>query len=420
MPAAPPAPASLVDDALLAPVPDLAPAVAPFGIYLHVPFCVRKCRYCDFVTYAGRAGLIPSHIDALVGEIEAVPGRWAGALPPVSSVFWGGGTPSLLPPESFARVHAAIGRVFGWRDGLAATEVTVEANPETVDEEYWAALRATGVNRVSLGVQSFQPAGLRALDRDHDAATAIRAVEAARRAGLDDVSLDLIFGWAGQTDDDWQADLAQAVALAPTHLSLYALTIEDGSALFADIARGRVAAPDDDRQADFYEAAVAYLGAAGYEGYEISNWAYRPAGAAPSTNRSRHNSLYWRNGEYLGFGVGAHSHFRGHRFGNGRLVRRYTEAVQAGTHTPASDETIDEATAMAETMMLGLRLAEGVSRAAFRARHGRDLDAVYGAQLAALAPLGVLTDTGDAVRLTTRGRLVANEILVRFLPDHRS
>ena len=242
-------------------------------------------------------------------------------------------------------------------------------------------------------------------------------MEAARRAGLDDVSIDLIFGWAGQTDADWEADLAQAVALAPAHLSLYALTIEEGSALFADIARGRVAAPDDDRQADFYDAAVARLGAAGYEGYEISNWAYRPAGVVPGTNRSRHNSLYWRNGEYLGYGVGAHSHFRGHRFGNGRLVRRYIEAVKAGTPAPAFDEAIDGATAMAETMMLGLRLLEGVSRAAFRARHGRDLDTVYGAQLAALAPLGVLEDTGDAVRLTPHGRLVANEILVRFLPD---
>lgn len=412
-----PAPPNLAADALLAPVPDLAPAVAPFGIYLHVPFCVRKCRYCDFVTYAGREGLIPDYVDALVAEIEAVPGRWAGELPPVSSVFWGGGTPSLLPPGAFARVHAAIGRVFGWRGGPAAAEVTVEANPETVDADYWAALRAGGVNRVSLGVQSFQPAGLRALDRDHDAATALRAVEAARRAGLTDVSLDLIFGWEGQTDADWRADLDRAIAIAPTHLSLYALTIEEGSALFADIARGRVVAPDDDRQADCYDLAVARLGAAGYEGYEISNWAYRPPGAPPGANRSRHNSLYWRNGEYLGFGVGAHSHFRGHRFGNGRLVRRYIAAVRAGDHVPAFDEAIDSATAMAETMMLGLRLREGVSRAAFRARHGRDLDATYGPQLAVLAPLGVLDDGGERLCLTARGRLVANEILVRFLPD---
>ncbi len=404
-------------DALSAPIADLAPTVAPFGIYLHVPFCVHKCRYCDFVTYAGREALIPAYVDALVGEIVAVPGRWPGVLPPVASVFWGGGTPSLLPPEAFGRVHDAIERVFGWRDRRDTAEITVEANPETVDEAYWAALRAGGVNRVSLGVQSFQAAGLRALDRDHDAATAIRAIESARRVGIGEISLDLIFGWAGQTLADWEADLAQVIALAPTHVSLYALTIEDGSALAADIARGRVSAPDDDRQADLYETAVARLGVAGYEGYEISNWARRPIGGAAGAHRSRHNSLYWRNGEYLGFGVGAHSHFRGERFGNGRLVRRYITAVGDGTHAPASSEEIDPPTAMAETMMLGLRLAEGVARAAFLARHGRELDAVYGAQLAALAPLDLLIDSGDAVCLTQRGRLVANEVLVRFLPD---
>lgn len=406
-----------VHSELIAPLPDLNPAVAPFGIYLHVPFCVHICRYCDFVTYAGREALIPAYVDALVAEIEQASGRWGGALPPVSSVFWGGGTPSLLPAEAFARVHGAIGRVFGWRGGdLELVEITVEANPETVDEAYWLALRAGGVNRVSLGVQSFQANGLRALDRDHDAATAVRALEAARRAGIPQVSFDLIFGWAGQTAEEWRADLDEAIALGPQHLSLYALTIEEGTALAADIARGRVIAPDDDRQADFYEMAVAALGAAGYEGYEISNWAYAPPGATPGTNRSRHNSLYWRNGEYLGFGVGAHSHFRGERFGNGRLVRRYIEAVQGHTHAPAFRESINAATAMAETLMLGLRLREGVRRAAFEARHGVTLDAVYGAQVAHFVALGLLEDDGVAVRLTQRGRLVANEVIVRFLP----
>ncbi|MGN6756035.1 MAG: radical SAM family heme chaperone HemW [Thermomicrobiales bacterium] len=401
----------------LAPIPDLDPAVAPFGIYLHVPFCVHKCRYCDFVTYAGRGGLMPAYVDALVAEIEQAPARWPGGLPRVSSVFWGGGTPSLLPPEAFARVHDALARVFGWRGERADVEITVEANPETVNEAYWTALRAAGVNRVSLGVQSFQAAGLRALDRDHDAATAIGALLAARRAGIPRVSFDLIFGWAGQTAADWAADLDQALALAPEHISLYALTVEDGTALAADIARGRVAAPDDDRQADFYEQAAATLAAAGYEGYEISNWAREADTAAPGSNRSRLNSLYWRNGEYLGFGVGAHSHFRGRRFGNGRYVRRYIAAVAAGRLGPAFSETIDPATAMAETMMLGLRLREGISHAAFQSRHGRPLDDAYGAQLAALAPLKVLENTGEAVRLTARGRLLANEVIVHFLPE---
>jgi len=403
--------------ALIAPIPDLAATAAPFGIYLHVPFCVRKCRYCDFVTYAGRNALIPDYVDALVADIESAPRRWPGDLPRVSSVFWGGGTPSLLPAPAFARVHDAIERTFGWQFAREAVEITIEANPDTVDETYLRMAHAGGVNRISLGVQSFQESGLRALDRDHAAATIARAVAAARHAGIVAVSLDLIFGWDGQTDADWQADLAAATALAPQHLSLYALTIEEGSALAADIARGRVHAPDDDRQADFYERAVAMLGAAGYEGYEISNWACRAPGDPPGLNRSRHNSLYWRNGEYLGFGVGAHSHFRGQRFGTGRLVRRYIESARDTLVVPAFSETIDVPTAMAETMMLGLRLIEGVDRDAFRRRHGLALDAVYGPQLAALAPLGVLRDDGERLRLTQHGRLVANEVLVRFLPE---
>ena len=398
----------------VAPLPSLDPAVAPFGVYLHVPFCVHICRYCDFVTYAGREALIPAYVAALAEEIRQEPGRWPGPLPRVSSVFWGGGTPSLLPPDAFAEVHRAIEEVFGWRG--AHPEITVEANPETVDESYWAALCEAGVNRVSLGVQSFQPAGLRALDRAHDPAMAVAAVESARRAGIDNVSFDLIFGWAGQTGDDWAADLARAVALAPRHVSLYALTVEERTALAADIARGRVPAPDDDRQADLYEQAVEALDAAGYDGYEVSNWARREGGSS-LPNRSRHNLLYWRNGEYLGFGVGAHSHFRGRRFGNGRLVRRYIEQVGRGGHAPATDEAIDAATAMGETMMLGLRLAEGVSRAAFRARHGADLAAVFGSQLAELASLGLLVDDAESVRLTRRGRLVANEVVLRFLPE---
>ncbi len=405
------------DTALLAPIPDLAASAAPFGIYLHVPFCVRKCRYCDFVTYAGRNALIPDYVAALVADIESAPRRWPGELPRVSSVFWGGGTPSLLPAAAFGRIHDAIERTFGWQFARAAVEITIEANPETIDVAYLRTAHAGGVNRLSLGVQSFQKAGLRALDRDHDAATIARAVAAARRAGIDEVSLDLIFGWDGQADADWQADLAAALALAPQHLSLYALTIEDGSALAADIARGRVHAPDDDRQADFYERAVAVLGAAGYEGYEISNWARRAPDEPPGLNRSRHNSLYWRNGEYLGFGVGAHSHFRGQRFGVGRLVRRYIESARDALVVPAFSETIDTPTAMAETMMLGLRLREGVDRGAFQRRHGPTLDAAYGPQLAALAPLGVVHDDGVRLRLTPRGRLVANEVLVRFLPE---
>ncbi|HEX5505866.1 MAG TPA: radical SAM family heme chaperone HemW [Thermomicrobiales bacterium] len=320
----------------------------------------------------------------------------------------------MLEPADIGRLTSACRDVF---DVAPAAEVTLEANPTSVDAAYFCGLLDAGVNRLSLGVQTLNRRGLRALGRNHEAAEAVAAFQAARQAGFTTISLDLIFGWAGQTAADWAADLAAAVALAPRHLSLYALTVEARTALAADIARGRVPAPDEDRQADFYEQALAALDAAGYDGYEISNWARRDPDGSSRRNRSCHNLLYWRNGEYLGFGVGAHSHYRGHRFANGHFVRRYIAQIEAGAHAPATDEAISPATAMAETMLLGLRLADGVSHAAFRRRHGRDLAAVYGPELADLAALGLLTDDGAAVRLTPRGRLVANEALIRFLKD---
>lgn len=398
---------------LSAPIARLDDECAPFGIYLHVPFCVHKCRYCDFVTYSGREALIPGYVTALQREIELTARRSPGRLPRVSSIFWGGGTPSLLPPDAFFTIHQSIEDQFGWQPRLSDVEITVEANPETASVEYWRAVRAAGVNRVSLGVQSFQAAGLRALDRTHDAATAIAAFNAVRAAGIDNLSFDLIFGWAGQERVHWQADLAHVASLRPEHVSLYALTIEERTPLAADIARGRVPAPDDDRQADFYLDATEALAAAGYEHYEISNWARRDP--VDGRYRSRHNLLYWRNGEYLGFGVGAHSHFRGQRTGNGALVRRYIDALSAGKHEASSVERISPATAMAESMILGLRLHDGVSREAFATRHGRSLDAVFGAEIRDLVRRGLLWETDGRVCLTSRGELLANEVLIHFV-----
>lgn len=396
-----------------APIARLDDERAPFGIYLHVPFCVHKCRYCDFVTYSGREALIPSYVAALQREIEFAARRAPGRLPRVSSIFWGGGTPSLLPADAFSAIHRTIEDLFGWPGRLPDVEITVEANPETTSVEYWRALRAAGVNRVSLGVQSFQEAGLRALDRMHDAATAVAAIGAVRAAGIENLSLDLIFGWAGQERAHWRADLDRVASLRPEHVSLYALTVEERTPLAADIARGRVPAPDDDRQADCYLDAAEALTAAGYEHYEISNWARRDAAAG--RYQSRHNLLYWRNGEYLGFGVGAHSHFRGQRTANGALVRRYIDALDAGSHEPSSVELISPATAMAESMILGLRLHDGVSRDAFATRHGRSLDSIYGAEIRDLVDRGLLRETGDRVSLTPRGELLANEALLHFV-----
>src|SRR3954454_17153222 len=258
----------------------------PFGVYVHIPFCAHRCDYCDFATWTDRAHLIDDYVDACVRDLEH---RVAtGAVPDATSVFFGGGTPSLLPAPSLALILAAIPRAHG-------AEVTVECNPDSVDAEQLATLAAAGVNRVSIGVESMAPHVLAALNRTHDPANVERAVVAARAAGIERVNLDLIYGTPGETLDDWRATLAGALALEPEHVSAYALTVEAGTPLGKAIAAGNRRAPDDDDQADKYAAADDALSTAGLDWYEISNWA-RPR------EECRHNLLYWHGGDYLAIG----------------------------------------------------------------------------------------------------------------------
>jgi len=393
---------------------------ARLALYVHIPFCRAKCPYCDFNSYAGLEGLMAPYVDALITEMAL----WRDTIRQtrVTTVFFGGGTPSFLPLAETERIFAALRRSFR----LAPhAEITVEANPGSADSARLDGLRRLGFNRLSLGVQSFQDDELGLLGRIHSAAEAREAYRAARRAGFENVNFDLIYGLPGQPLAAWQRTLAEAIALRPEHLSLYALALEEGTPLADDVAGGRLPAPDPDLAADMYLRAGEALAEAGYQQYEISNW------ALPS-RRCRHNLVYWDNEAYLGLGAGAHSCLGGFRFAAVRDPARYIREVTAASAEPPAEglpafpaglrhlETVEEvsqARAIAETAILGLRLAEGVSLTAFRRRFGLSLLSAYGPAVAELTALGLLERANGRLRLTPRGRLLGNEAFVRFLPD---
>lgn len=382
------------------------------GLYVHVPFCRSICYYCDFNTYAGLDALIPRYVTALADEIAALPAALAGAPPVpavplrVGSIFFGGGTPSLLAPEQVARVLDAARR---WPAAEDA-EISLEANPGDLSVERLRSLREVGVNRLSMGVQSFDDAMLRRLGRRHDSATAVAAFQDARAAGFDNVSIDLMFALPGQTLAHWEATLDRALALAPEHLSLYNLTIEDGTPFGKWAAAGKLRVPDDDLAADLYQAAFDRMGAAGYQHYEISNW------ARAASRRAQHNLRYWRNQPYFGVGAGAHSSFGGYRYADCRKPADYVARVTRGESPVESVEKIDRALELGETMMLGLRLAEGVGIDDFRQRFGCTPDQVFGPVLAELTEYGLLTTRDGRIYLTHRGRFLGNDVFCRFLP----
>jgi oxygen-independent coproporphyrinogen-3 oxidase len=388
------------------------------GLYLHIPFCRTKCHYCDFNTYAGIEDLIPNYVEALAREIERGAAETERAGRRIVSVFFGGGTPSLLTGGQVAYLLATAARCWGLPAGA---EVTLEANPGTPSPAALADLRAAGVNRLSLGAQSLQPRGLAALGREHGVADIVAAVAAARAAGFDNLNLDLIYGWMGQTPAEWEDDLARVIALGVEHLSLYPLTVETGTPLAAMVRQGRARVADDDEMADRYDLAVDRLAAAGHAQYEVSNWARRDpgrptlgAGATPD-RACRHNLLYWRNEEYWGGGPGAHSHWAGRRWMNLKNPRTYMARVAEGEALVAQEEAIDPALAMAETMLLGLRLAEGVSLPDFEARHGIACEAVYGRELDDLLAAGLLVRVGDRLALPPAQRYLLDGVAARFL-----
>ena len=406
---------------------------SPLALYLHIPFCAVRCAYCDFNTYAGLASLYEPFAAALVEEIRRAGAAWN--RPPVSTVFVGGGTPTVLPPELLARALGACREAF---DVAADAEITSEANPGTVDGACFAGLAAMGVNRLSLGVQSFADTELRWLGRIHSADEAEAAFHAARRAGFKNINLDFIFGLPDQVPATWRATLARAIDLAPEHLSLYSLTVEHGTPLFDQVRRGLIPEPDDDLAGDLYELACETLAGAGYGQYEISNWGRSSNGAEerggggaplhfctsapqpsdqPTDYQCKHNLVYWRREPYLGFGPGAHSFADERRWWNVKPVPEYIRRIAAGRSPERDGETIGRRLAMGETMMLGLRLVEeGVMAARFRERFDVGLDEAFGAEIVGLVARGLLVRLPDRVRLTQPGRLLGNQVFAEFLP----
>ena len=391
------------------------------SLYVHVPFCQTKCPYCDFNTYQGIEGLMSPYLDALLAEITA----WGRALghPPVNTIFFGGGTPSYLPDGALGRIIAAAGQAFSIREHA---EITAEANPGDLTPDRAASLLSQGLNRLSIGVQSLDNDLLNLLGRRHDADQAIAAFRTVRDAGFDNVNLDLIYGLPRQSLAQWQNTLDRLAALEPAHISLYCLTVEEGTPLHRWVERGEVPHPDPDLAADMYQHARELLGRQGYHHYEISNWS-QPGLA------SRHNLAYWRNLPYLGVGPGAHSCLGGYRFWDMDSPRGYIEAAKRWVDEVAAPpggitadwldtigpvggyEPIDKALAASETMFLGLRLLDGLDVAAASSRVGADLAARYRPQLTDLVELELLVREDTVYRLHPSAYLVANQVFERFL-----
>ena len=372
-----------------------------FGVYVHIPFCRHRCHYCDFNTYEGQDSLHSRYVEALIRDIE----RWDGEVRPATSVFFGGGTPTLLPATALGRILGAIRS----RVGLAPdAEVTVEANPETIDPAYLSEMRDRGFERISIGVQSLVPRVLAGLGRTHPPEVALAAISNARAAGFDDINADLIYGSPWESDEDWSRSVVGIAEAGVDHVSAYALTIEEGTPLATLIKTGRTPDVDPDVQARRHGVAEEVLGAAGFARYEISNWS-KPGRA------SRHNVLYWSAGDYLGFGSGAHAHVHGKRWWVTRLPRDLVHAVGKDESTIAGSESLEGDARAGEALMLGLRLRSGIDLARFEERFGTDPIAKRLSSITDLRVQGLLANEPDRLQLTDRATLIANEVLVRLL-----
>ena len=433
-----------------------------YSLYLHIPFCKHRCAYCDFNTYAGQEGSISAYVAALCKEIEFVgrnlpsPKRRGVGGEVAHTIFFGGGTPSLLSPQQFEKILRAIRDQFE----LSDAEITVEANPGTVKYEALCQMRGLGINRISFGVQSANSEELHMLERAHNFFDVIEAVTCARKAGFDNLNLDLIYGLPEQTLQTWQTTVRRIFGLHPEHISAYALTLEHGTPFGRWSSKGLLPIPDPDRAAEMYEWASEAFESAGYQQYEISNWArIKDEGKRlvlseaegmkdetgtqdssfiiyPSSFACKHNLQYWRGLPYLAFGAGGHGYANGYRYSNVIRIKTYIdrlaniEARISNIEFPLSPATVNHhkqtaADEMGEFMMTGLRLTrEGVSSAAFYQRFGRELIEVYPKEIDELIRFGLLEwnketsetfGASDILRLTSRGRLLGNQVFMRFI-----
>lgn len=380
-----------------------------FGLYVHVPFCVTRCGYCDFNTYTltelGEPGAsVSTYADAALRELDLAArelGEAPSGVPVIETVFIGGGTPTMLPADDLVRILAKARELFGLAERC---EVTTEANPDSVDETYLRTLADGGFTRVSIGMQSAVPHVLATLERTHDPANVERAVRAAKDVGLQ-VSIDLIYGAPGESLDDWRTSLDAAIALEPDHISAYALVVEEGTKMGAQVRRGELPLPDDDDEADKYELADALLADAGYDWYEVSNWARSPQ------TQCRHNLAYWRDEPWWGVGPGAHSHVGGVRWWNVKHPRAFAQRVNAGLSPALARELLDERQRYEERVLLQVRLAEGLPLDV--------LDEDGRRAVAGLVASGLIDGPSAVrdkrVRLTLRGRLLTDTVVRALL-----
>jgi oxygen-independent coproporphyrinogen III oxidase len=381
-----------------------------FSLYIHIPYCQSKCPYCDFNSYAAPTWPEAEYVRALVGEMarRAAAPPWAGQ--PVKTIFFGGGTPSLFAPESIGALIEASDRLFGIERGA---EITLEANPGTVNEVKLRCFRVAGVNRVSFGAQSFDPGILSSLGRIHSADEIRAAAGLAHRAGFERLNLDLIFAVPGQQLEHVAKDIAEAAALSPDHISAYNLTFEEGTAFFTELKRGRIQPLATDEQASMYDLVRSELPRRGFPMYEISNY-------APLGHESRHNLSYWRAESYLGIGAGAHScdldeaSRNARRWWNQRLPARYISAVHADETVEAGSEVIPKTTLQSEFVFLNLRLRQGFQLREFEERFGESFDARFGSVAAGMVGGGLLAREGGRIFLTDRGLEIADSVFAEF------
>jgi oxygen-independent coproporphyrinogen-3 oxidase len=373
-------------------------------LYIHIPFCLSKCPYCSFVSYPNMESLYARYGAALVREAEGLRREFPD-MEPLSTLFLGGGTPTILSGQELAKIVVSCHKVFGF---APEAEITTEANPQTLDQEKLALLRQSGINRLSLGVQSLNDQELQSLGRPHSAGDAVTALRLARAVGFTNISLDLMYGIPGQDRHSWQNSLEQALSLAPDHLSLYELTVEAGTPYHVRLDSGQLDLPDEDELAAMDQLTATLCRQAGLIQYEISNYA-RPE------FECRHNINYWRNGSYPALGAGAVACMAGCRQQKVRDPLRYCELIESGQSVVGEEECLEPAASFRESVIMGLRMVKGVSRARLLQRYGLDVESFYGETLVRLMDQGLVEMSVGHLRLTERGRVFANQVMAELV-----
>lgn len=375
------------------------------GLYIHIPFCRQKCFYCDFPSLAGKEEMFLEYTEALCRELEEGTDALRGYK--IKSVFMGGGTPTVLPAELLERI---MSRVFGCYDIQPGAEITIEANPGTLDQKMCYCLKKMGFQRLSMGLQAWQDDILKRLGRIHNRAQFLENLANARKAGFDNINADLMFALPGQTLAQWEETLDAVISLGLDHISAYSLIVEEGTPFYDWYQQGIYGETDEETDRAMYAMAVRKLGEAGYHQYEISNF-------AKEGKESLHNKIYWMDEEYRGFGMGAHSYWQGRRFHNPVSLEGYIQKVRQGERLWEEMEEISPEEEMSEFMFLGLRMTKGIEKERFLRRFGRTLEEVYGEEIAKLKAEGLLAEKEGCLRLTARGVDVSNQVFIEFLPD---